>query len=304
MIGPKLRNTLERQHYKIAGNHSAVKLCLWTKKSLRGEGFCYKQQFYGIRSHRCLQFTPAVAWCTHRCVHCWRNIEHAPGTKLKKFDEPEEIVEMAVEKQRELLTGFGGIPEIVERKKLGEARNPNQVAISLTGEPMIYPHMGSLLEEFHRRKFNTFLVTNGTFPERIKNLEELPKQLYVSLNAPDEKLYKKVCNPMIPDGWKRMNETINFFPSIKTRKVVRLTLVKNLNMLNPEGYAKLIRRAEPDFVECKAFMFLGGSRKRLAIDNMPNFPEIMNFSRELAGELGYKIKDSKEDSRVVLLSKK
>ncbi|MDD5111641.1 MAG: 4-demethylwyosine synthase TYW1, partial [Candidatus Altiarchaeota archaeon] len=71
-----IRPLLEKQRYKTAGSHSAVKLCHWAKKSILNEGYCYKQQFYGIQSHRCLQMTPAVAWCTHKCVFCWRMTEY------------------------------------------------------------------------------------------------------------------------------------------------------------------------------------------------------------------------------------
>jgi tRNA wybutosine-synthesizing protein 1 len=57
-------------------------------------------------------------------------------------------------------------------------------------------------------------------------------------------------------------------------------------------------------VEVKAYMFIGGSRKRLTLGNMPSPDEVRAFSDELAGELGYVVKDEKRDSRVVLLSKK
>ncbi len=303
MIGSDAIKVLEKQHYKVVGNHSAVKLCLWTKKSIRDEGFCYKQKFYGIESHRCLQMTPAVSWCTHCCVFCWRNVEQTIGAELEKFDEPSNIIDGAIEAQRQLLSGFGGIPDRIDKRKLKEAKNPNQAAISLSGEPTIYPKIDQLIGEFKKRNFTTFLVTNGTFPERLANMENLPTQLYLSLVAPDEEIYRKVCNPIIPDAWERIKKTIDILPSINTKNVIRITSVKGLNMSNPEKYAKLIEKAEPDFVEVKAYMFLGSSRKRLTIDNMPSFEEIMKFSGELSRESGYKIKDFKEDSRVVLLSR-
>lgn len=303
MIGSDAIKVLEKQHYKVVGNHSAVKLCLWTKKSIRDEGFCYKQKFYGIESHRCLQMTPAVSWCTHCCVFCWRNVEQTIGADLEKFDEPSDIIDGAIEAQRQLLSGFGGIPDRIDKRKLKEAKNPNQAAISLSGEPTIYPKIDQLIGEFKKRNFTTFLVTNGTFPERLANMENLPTQLYLSLVAPDEEIYRKVCNPIIPDAWERIKKTLDILPSINTKNVIRITSVKGLNMSNPEKYAKLIEKAEPDFVEVKAYMFLGSSRKRLTIDNMPSFEEIMKFSGELSRESGYKIKDFKEDSRVVLLSR-
>lgn len=222
---------------------------------------------------------------------------------MDRFDDPSEIVENSIMAQRQLLSGYGGIPDRINKKKFDEAQNPNQVAISLSGEPTIYPRISELIEEFNRRDFTTFLVTNGTLPERLESLDPLPTQLYLSLDAPDEEIYKRVCNPIIPDGWRKINETLNIFPSLNTRRVIRLTAIKGLNMLKVEKYSKLIRIAEPDFVEVKAYMFLGGSRRRLTLENMPSFDDVRRFSEELSEELGYGIRDQKEDSRVVLLAK-
>lgn len=299
-----LKTLLERQHYKVVGDHSAVKLCHWTKKSIMDEGFCYKQQFYGIQSHRCLQMTPSMAWCTHKCIFCWRMTEYTLGTELKQFDEPGFVVDGCIKQQRVLLAGFGGIPGRVNKKKFKEAQSPNQAAISLVGEPMVYPKMSQLLEEFHNRGFTTFLVSNGTFPERISSLGELPTQFYLSLDVPDEDSYKRVDNPLVKDGWRKINETLGLMKNLDTKTVIRLTLVKGWNMHNVEGYAELIQKAEPDCVEVKAFMLVGGSRRRLSIENMPSHIEVKGFSEKLAKVLDYKIKDEKEDSRVVLLSKK
>jgi tRNA wybutosine-synthesizing protein 1 len=303
MIPSDVGEILRHQHYRVVGNHSAVKLCLWTKKSLRGEGFCYKQQFYGVQSHRCLQMTPAVSWCTHRCVFCWRDTAHTLGTMMAGIDDPEEIIDKSIEAQRVLLSGFGGL-DIVDKRRFEEARNPNQVAISLSGEPTIYPKLSGLIEGFHKRGATTFLVSNGTLPDRLKALDTLPTQLYVSVVAPDEGTYLRVCDPISASSWNRIQETLELFPSLDTRKVVRITLVKGLNMSDAKGYAKLIGKAEPDYVEVKAYMFIGGSRKRLTLGNMPSPDEVRAFSEELATELGYFVKDEKRDSRVVLLSKK
>ena len=51
MLPEKIKETLKKQHYEIAGKnqHSAVQICRWTKKSLIGEGSCYKEKFYGIK---------------------------------------------------------------------------------------------------------------------------------------------------------------------------------------------------------------------------------------------------------------
>jgi tRNA wybutosine-synthesizing protein 1 len=304
MIGDDLKKLLEKQHYKVVGGHSAVKLCTWAKKSIRGQGYCYKQQFYGIESHRCLQMTPAVSWCTQKCLFCWRNVEQTLGERLEAFDEPGDIIDWAIEAQRLLLSGFGGVPGLVDEKKFREAQDPNQAAVSLAGEPTIYPKIEGLLAEYKKRKFTSFLVTNGTLPERIANLQTLPTQLYMSLVAPDEKTYKKVCNPTNAGNWKRIHETLALFPSLDTRKAIRITAIKGLNMNSPEEYAKRIVSAEPDYVEIKAYMYVGGSRLRLSLDNMPSFPQLQEFAGKISELSGYRMKDYKRDSRVILLSKK
>ena len=73
-ISSQLQQELTRQHYRVVGGHSAVKLCTWMKKSIRGEGVCYKQKWYGIASDRCLQMTPWLG-CCNKCLFCWRIIE-------------------------------------------------------------------------------------------------------------------------------------------------------------------------------------------------------------------------------------
>lgn len=292
---------LERSGYRFVGEHkhSAVKVCHWARKSLLNRGFCYKQQFYGIQSHRCLQLTPSLPFCDHRCLFCWRNIDVTHPSWIGEVDEPSDILDGAILAQRQLLSGFGGNPE-VDKKKLQEAQNPKHCAISLAGEPMIYPKISELIEECHRRGMTTFLVTNGLHPDRLKGVAE-PTQLYISVVAPDPKTYEAICRPQIDDGWERLNQSLELMPSFECRKVIRLTLVKGLNLKDAPGYAKLIERAKCNFVEVKAYMHVGFARARLSLENMPSHAEIKDFARELAKESGYKITDESESSRVVLL---
>ena len=301
----EIANLFRKQHYALVGRHSSVKLCHWLKESLKHDRFCYKQKFYGIASHRCLQMTPVTAWCTHNCVFCWRPMEGFLGTELPQpWDDPAFIVEESIKAQRKLLVGYKGMPGI-NMKKFEEAWNPRHAAISLSGEPMLYPYMGDLVEEFHKRGFTTFIVTNGTVPERIEEMkreDKLPTQLYVSLTAPDIETYNRVNVPMIPDGWDRIKQTLELMNGLPTRTVIRMTLVKGENMDNPEGYAKLIKLANPMFVEAKAYMFVGFSRNRLTINNMPRHEEIKAFAEELLKHLpGYHLEDEYRPSRVVLI---
>lgn len=74
---------LEQSWVHVAGSHSGVKLCRWTKSMLRGRGGCYKHAFYGIESHRCMEATPSLA-CANKCVFCWRHHTN-PGAPHRRF---------------------------------------------------------------------------------------------------------------------------------------------------------------------------------------------------------------------------
>ncbi len=302
MITQDVREVLEKQKYKIVGRHSAVKACHWLRQKLLNRRACYKDKFYGINSHRCIQMTPSVSWCTQKCVFCWRPIELTQGTEIEEEDDPRNIIEGSIQAQRTILTGYGGIMDRVDSKMLEEARNPKHVAISLAGEPTLYSKIGELIKEFHNTGFTTFLVTNGTRPDRLESLEEEPTQLYLSLDAPNEHIYNIINAPIKSDGWKRINETLELLPSFKCNTVIRITCIRGYNMTDLKGYAKLISKGEPTFVEPKSYMHVGYSRKRLDREDMPSFDEIMDFGKELASLTGYEIKDFSRESKVALLA--
>ncbi len=153
-----------------------------------------------------------------------------------------------------------------------EAMTPNHAAISLDGEPLLYPRMSELVQEFKNRSMTTFIVTNGTLPARIMGLTSLPSQLYITLPAPSEKIYKKVCRPMIKDGWNKINESLELLNTLSCRTLVRLTAVKNINIhenyLN--AYLNLIKKANPNFFEIKGFTLQAKAmliKERLKSDN-------------------------------------
>ena len=74
-----------------------------------------------------------------------------------------------------------------------------------------------------------------------------------------------------------------------------------MNMVDPGGYAKLIERAQPKFVELKGYTWVGESQKRLPIEAMPRLGELEAFAGKIAELTGYRIKVSDEKSRVVML---
>ncbi len=288
------RQTLARQGYHLVSG-GAVKPCLWLNRSLRGGDQCYKHHFYGISSHRCVQMTPTME-CNHLCLHCWRPIDDLPV--LAEHIEPKELLQGILSEQQRILSGYGGA-KTTDLARLEEARSPRHVALSLMGEPTLYPHIKELIDEISSRGMTSFLVTNGTNPDVLQDLR--PTQLYLSINASDENLYRRVCNPK-GDLWGKIEESIEILKDHPSRTVVRMTLARGLNMQDIEGFARLLTRAQPDFVEVKAYMHLGKSRERLSRSSMPEHSEIIEFAGRLGEITGYRLADAVPLSRVALLS--
>jgi len=312
IISPSHVSLLKKQQYYFVGNHSAVKICEWTKKSLRGEGTCYKEQFYGIRAHLCCQMSVTVTFCQNRCIFCWRDLAQTKGSDFSSveaelIDMPKEIAENSVIGQQKLLEGFAGFSG-TDMKKFEESKNPMHYAISLTGDALLYPHLDEFILELHKAGKTTFLVTNGLAYETLEKLDgknALPTQLYISVDAPNKDLFEKIDRATIPDAWNRFLTSLKLLNTFKdkTRTTLRITTIKNLNMCDLEGYKKLIEISNPTFIEVKSYMWVGGSRERLRIQNMPTHFETKDFASQICNVTGYKIIDEKENSRVVLLMK-
>lgn len=301
-LNKKQVEKLESSGYRFVGshNHAAAKICHWTKQSILDKGVCYKEKFYGIESHRCLQMAPAVPNCQQKCEFCWRDLSYTPTQWEGEYDDPKTIIDEAVKAQNNLLCGFFGNDK-ANKEKLEESKTPTNAAISLAGEPMLYPEIDELIAEFNRRNFTTFVVSNGQCVDKLKNLENEPYQLYLSLDAPTKKIYNDVCQPQISEGWDNLNQSLDTLASFNSRTCIRTTCVKGRNMTNPEKYAELIKKASPDFVEIKAYMCVGSSRHRLTPDNMPTFDEVKSFAQKIGENCGKKIVNESEVSRVVLL---
>lgn len=301
-LNKKQVEKLESSGYRFVGshNHAAAKICHWTKQSILDKGVCYKEKFYGIESHRCLQMAPAVPNCQQKCEFCWRDLSYTQTQWEGEYDDPKTIIDEAVKAQNNLLCGFFGNDK-ANKEKLEESKTPTNAAISLAGEPMLYPEIDELIAEFNRRNFTTFVVSNGQCVDKLKNLENEPYQLYLSLDAPTKKIYNDVCQPQISEGWDNLNQSLDTLASFNSRTCIRTTCVKGRNMTNPEKYAELIKKTNPDFVEIKAYMCVGSSRHRLTPDNMPTFDEVKSFAQKIGENCGKKIVNESEVSRVVLL---
>ena len=306
-VPPVVVQALKKHKYHIVGNHSAVKRCKWLYESIVNNRTCYKQKFYGIRSHQCIQMSPSLYYCTQQCMFCWR----AQNTdlqitwdemKLPAWDAPESIVQGSLKAQERILSGYKEHPK-ADLRKLHEAMTPRHVAISLTGEPTLYAPLDDLIHEFHKKSFTTFLVTNGTQPAKLSELSEEPTQLYISVSAPNEDIFHRVCRPQIPEAWEKLNESLSLLHCFRCPTVIRTTLVRGYNLENLDEYAKLVEKAQPTYVETKAYMHIGFSTLRLGFERMPEHKEVYDFAVGLAEKTGYRILDESTDSRVVLLSK-
>ena len=209
----------------------------------------------------------------------------------------------SVRAQRRLLTGFGGNPK-ADREKWLEAQNPKHVAISLNGEPTLYSRLGEFLDICHQHGTSTFLVTNGSLPKVIENLDPLPTQLYVSVDAPNKEVFDRLCKPKFDQAaFHKLEQTLELLPSLDTRTVCRHTLIKHESLGHHEDYARLDNLADPDFIEAKGYVYVGNSRNNLTIENMPSHDDVMGFSQRLAPLVGREVLSERKESRVALIGK-
>jgi tRNA wybutosine-synthesizing protein 1 len=295
-----LSTELVGQGYQLVGKHSAVKICYWTRESLTRGRDCYKGRFYGIESHRCLQMSPAIDSCNLHCRFCWRNQGWENDAVMPEYDDPERLLDLSIDAQRRILSGFKGDPA-VRPERWDESQAPKHIAISLTGEPTLYPKMNRFLEICHERGITTFLVTNGTNPDALRALDPLPTQLYVSVTAPNAEVFRRLTLPAYDDAWDRLRESLEIVRGLRTRRVVRHTLVKGWNLGWVDAYAELDLLARPDFIEPKGYVYMGKSRQRLGRDHVPTHEEIGTFARRLAARTGYLALDESPESKVYLL---
>ena len=313
VIPDNIREKLEKMQYRVLGNHSSIEICHWTKKSLLDENACYKQRFYGVDSHMCAQIAPTTLWCSNNCIFCWRPMEFMKSINIKdeQVDDPEIIINEAVEKRKQLLIGFKG-NEKVCKEKMNQVMNefPNHWAISLSGEPMLYPKMDKMVNllKSNNSVRSVFIVSNGQETDAIEKLirkNALPTQFYISIAGSNKDIYKKIHRPVHRDYWERFTNSLALLKKME-RSVIRLTIIKGIND-KPEQlveFAKLFNDAAPDFIEVKSYMFLGYSMQRLSHENMPSHEYIRVYSEKLLQYLdNYHIEDEQPESRIVLLKR-
>lgn len=303
MLTKEARAELEKQGYRLVGDHSAVKICGWTRNMIRGQGGCYKLTFYGIMSNQCMQMTTSIS-CANRCTFCWRGYK-APVAKEWKWgvDDPDMILDESLKSHHKLLAGFKGSKKC-NQSAYKASNTVRHVALSLTGEPIIYPRINELIKRYNEEHISTFLVTNAQYPEQIRDLNPVT-QLYVSMDAPEKNLLKEVDVPLFADYWERLMQSLDYLAQKKQRTCIRLTVIKGVNDVMLDKYAELIQKGDPDFIEAKAYMHVGPAMGRMKKEMMPIHEEVVEFSKELAKLLpDYEIVSEHIGSRVIMFAKK
>ncbi|HJJ47705.1 MAG TPA: 4-demethylwyosine synthase TYW1 [Methanocorpusculum sp.] len=299
------RESLHRQGYNFIAEDAtaAVKPCLWCKRALRGGESCYKHQFYGIDTWRCVQMTPTLR-CNQRCLFCWRSMEYEPVDE--RILSPDEIIAGIPALQRKGLSGDK--PFCDEERWYTAVDNPTQYAVSLSGEPTLYPHLAELIGKLRANGCSVFVVSNGTVPEMIEKIR--PTQMYISLDACTAEGYAELCRPAGDAElmWDNVMHSLSLFAKKEdegVRTAVRITLVKDYNDSDPVGFAKIIEETAPLYVEIKGYMYLGFSRSRLPESAVPNMDEITAFAQGISDAAPhYVLYDTNAPSRVVCLKRK
>lgn len=312
-ITPQVMSKLKKAKYGVY-NHSAVELCHWTKKSFADErASCYKHKFYGITTHRCMEMTPAAMNCENRCIYCWRPTEFYDTLEMPRelVDEPDVIVHHLLAERKKLIDGYFGNPKN-DKSRLREALFPAHYAISLSGEPTMYPKLPQLIKYLKTLKEtkSIFLVTNGQEPDMLYRLsaeDALPTQVYLSTNACDRQMFHRINRPMQADAWERWNESLKWLSTADTRTVLRMTLIRGYNddPTSTDEFAKLMCAGNPHFIELKSYMHIGMSTQRLEEDRMLEMSEVQRFASRLCDSMNrFQVMDESEISRIVVLQNK
>jgi tRNA wybutosine-synthesizing protein 1 len=280
---------LTKQGYTIVGSHSGVKICRWTKSALRGRGSCYKFSFYGIRSHLCMEATPSLS-CSNKCIFCWRHGTNPVGTTWRwKVDSPDLIFQGVKEGHYKKIKMMRGVPG-VRAERFAEAMRIRHCALSLVGEPIFYPHINEFLDMLHAEHISSFLVCNAQHPDQLETLHRVT-QLYVSIDASNRESLRKIDRPLHRDFWERFQRCLDILREKRhvQRTVFRLTLVKGFNVDDEViGYANLVEKALPCFIEVKGVTYCGTSTSAgagLTMQNVPFYEEIQEFVLALSKEL-------------------
>lgn len=126
-------------------------------------------------SKTCLSFPRVIYWectlkCNYKCIHCYSFSSKASAQKEMCLSTVKKLIEEIAEKGAEFLS-IGG------------------------GEPLLYPHLFSVIRFAKEKGIEVEISTNGSLltKENLKRLKESGlRYLQISLNAADEKIHSKI----------------------------------------------------------------------------------------------------------------
>ncbi|PWA71229.1 flavodoxin family protein / radical SAM domain-containing protein [Artemisia annua] len=262
----------------------------------------------------CMEATPSLA-CANKCVFCWRHHTNPVGKSWQwQMDDPLMIVNSALDQHKKMIKQMKGVPGVTA-ERLSEGLSPRHCALSLVGEPIMYPEINTLVDELHQRRISTFLVTNAQFPEKIISLKPITQVgmpafhfalLYVSVDAANKDSMKAIDRPLFGDFWERFVDSLKALKDKQQRTVYRLTLVKGWNTEEVDAYSRLFSIGNPDFVEIKGVTYCGTSAtSKLTMENVPWHADVKEFSEALAQKSNgeYEVACEHVHSCCVLLAK-
>ena len=104
-----------------------------------------------------METTPSLA-CANKCVFCWRHHSNPVGTEWKwAMDEPELILEGALENHYKMIKQMKGVPGVLP-ERYQEGFQVKHCALSLVGEPIMYPEINKYLDLLHSKSISSFMV--------------------------------------------------------------------------------------------------------------------------------------------------
>jgi tRNA wybutosine-synthesizing protein 1 len=209
-------------------------------------------------------------------------------------------MKQVIREHRKLVVGFAGNPKS-DTTKGAEAQHPNNVAMSLTGEAWMYPHLDELIGQFHQHGFSTVLVTAAGGADNLLKLDNLPNILYVSLISYDSLSYKQLSRPRV-GNWSDLLEFCTGASYLETQRVLRITLIRGMNDHEDAlaGFVKTFDHFQPHYVEIRSFTPVARASK-LGRFRMLHLAEILEFSMKFCNITGSRLALHNNDSQVVLL---
>ena len=128
-----------------------------------------------------------------------------------------ELYLQSVKAHRRLLTGYGENPK-ADREKWLEPK-PQTCRDFLEWRAPDTQNLVSFLKSV-TTWHGTFLVTNGSLPKVIENLDPLPT-VYVSVD-PKQGDIRSTLQAQVQGGFQQLEETLGILPSLDTRTVCNI----------------------------------------------------------------------------------